>query len=240
MYGGKWYFHFVNIYLWDSKWRVTLRITGFMDFAHRPYFKITWQHNVSETGSVSIFRLREGDAYCVGSLRRVVIIARRSSTWIYQCLSGEYCPFGCKFRGLSGSRFKSRSNRPVRVTPFVSSKADHFKMCVSSLSLLAPQARVCLGLLHGFVTVQFSSGLGTTAAWLIRDYTSSVLCPLICMLLVALPRNHAPASVTLRVTGGESPLHDKAAALEEADICLGFLFRSEFLFPFLNIFPEFS
>jgi hypothetical protein len=33
-----------------------LGITGFMDFVHTPEFQITIEHNVSETGSVSILR----------------------------------------------------------------------------------------------------------------------------------------------------------------------------------------
>jgi hypothetical protein len=35
---------------------ITLRITGFLDFVHRPVFKNTRKRNVSETGSVSILR----------------------------------------------------------------------------------------------------------------------------------------------------------------------------------------
>jgi hypothetical protein len=44
-------------------------ITGSVDFVHRPELEITGKHNVSETGSVSVFRRREGDTYSVGSLR---------------------------------------------------------------------------------------------------------------------------------------------------------------------------
>jgi hypothetical protein len=41
-----------------------------MDFDQRPEFEITRKHNVSETGSVSVFRRGEGDTYCVGSLKK--------------------------------------------------------------------------------------------------------------------------------------------------------------------------
>jgi hypothetical protein len=37
-----------------------------VDFVHRPEFRITRQHNVSENGSVSVFRWGEGDTYCEG------------------------------------------------------------------------------------------------------------------------------------------------------------------------------
>jgi hypothetical protein len=37
------------------RWCTTFRITGFLDFVHRPNIQITKQ-NVSETGSVSVFR----------------------------------------------------------------------------------------------------------------------------------------------------------------------------------------
>jgi hypothetical protein len=46
------------------------RINGFVGFVHQQGFCITRKHNVSETGSVSIFRWREGDAYSVGSFRK--------------------------------------------------------------------------------------------------------------------------------------------------------------------------
>jgi hypothetical protein len=45
------------------------RITGFLDFVHRPEFFITRKHNVTETGSVSILRRGKIDTYSVGSLR---------------------------------------------------------------------------------------------------------------------------------------------------------------------------
>jgi hypothetical protein len=38
------------------RWCITLRITGFLDSVHRPVFQITRKHDVSETGSVSVFR----------------------------------------------------------------------------------------------------------------------------------------------------------------------------------------
>jgi hypothetical protein len=44
-----------------------LRITGFVDFVYRPQFYTTTKHNVSEIGSVSVLRWREGGAYSVGS-----------------------------------------------------------------------------------------------------------------------------------------------------------------------------
>jgi hypothetical protein len=37
------------------------RITGFLDLAHRLKFYITRKHNVSEAGSVSVFRGEKGD-----------------------------------------------------------------------------------------------------------------------------------------------------------------------------------
>jgi hypothetical protein len=43
-------------------------ITGFVDFVHRPEFEITRKHSFSETGSVSIFKWREGDKYSNGPL----------------------------------------------------------------------------------------------------------------------------------------------------------------------------
>jgi hypothetical protein len=46
-----------------------LTISAFINFVHRPEFRIVRKYNVSETGSVSIFRLEERDAYSVGSLR---------------------------------------------------------------------------------------------------------------------------------------------------------------------------
>jgi hypothetical protein len=38
------------------KGEVTLRMTGFLDFFRRPEFYITRKNNVSETGSLSVFR----------------------------------------------------------------------------------------------------------------------------------------------------------------------------------------
>jgi hypothetical protein len=35
---------------------ITHSITGFLDFVHGPEFKVTGKHNVSETGSVSVFK----------------------------------------------------------------------------------------------------------------------------------------------------------------------------------------
>jgi hypothetical protein len=46
------------------------RVTGFEDFVHLPVFQTTRQHNVSETGSVSVFRFEEGDTYSVGCLSK--------------------------------------------------------------------------------------------------------------------------------------------------------------------------
>jgi hypothetical protein len=37
---------------------------------HRPEFYVTWEHDVSETGSVSVFKWREGDTYSVASLEQ--------------------------------------------------------------------------------------------------------------------------------------------------------------------------
>jgi hypothetical protein len=36
--------------------RVPLRITGFLDVVHHPEFVITIKHDVSEVGSLSMFR----------------------------------------------------------------------------------------------------------------------------------------------------------------------------------------
>jgi hypothetical protein len=36
--------------------RITVRITGFGDFVHHREFRITGKHNISETGSVFVFR----------------------------------------------------------------------------------------------------------------------------------------------------------------------------------------
>jgi hypothetical protein len=48
---------------------VTLRITGVLDFVHRPEFK-KLENAVLETGSASILRRKEEDAYSVGPLRK--------------------------------------------------------------------------------------------------------------------------------------------------------------------------
>jgi hypothetical protein len=51
-----------NISYTNGIYRVlTFRITGFMDFVHRPDLQVTTKHSVSETRSVSDFRLRERD-----------------------------------------------------------------------------------------------------------------------------------------------------------------------------------
>jgi hypothetical protein len=48
------------IFLWNIRGSadgcITLRIIAFLNFVHRPEFKITIEHNVLEAGSVSIFR----------------------------------------------------------------------------------------------------------------------------------------------------------------------------------------
>jgi hypothetical protein len=36
--------------------RISARITGFLEFDHRPEFQLAITHNVSETGSVPVFR----------------------------------------------------------------------------------------------------------------------------------------------------------------------------------------
>jgi energy-converting hydrogenase Eha subunit G len=46
-----------------------LRIIGFVDFVHCPKFKIITKHSVSGTGSVSAFRLGDGDTL-MGPLER--------------------------------------------------------------------------------------------------------------------------------------------------------------------------
>jgi hypothetical protein len=48
----------------------TIRISGFMDFVHSSEFYITTKHNVSKTGSVSVFKRGEGDIYFFGLLRK--------------------------------------------------------------------------------------------------------------------------------------------------------------------------
>jgi hypothetical protein len=55
---------------WQWCTNITIRITEFMDFVHRLDFWITVNHNFSKTGSVSIFRCGEEEAYSVGSLRK--------------------------------------------------------------------------------------------------------------------------------------------------------------------------
>jgi hypothetical protein len=52
---------------WFWQWCVTQN-HRFMGSVHHPELYITWEHNISETGSVSILRLGEGDNYSVGSL----------------------------------------------------------------------------------------------------------------------------------------------------------------------------
>jgi hypothetical protein len=79
---------------------------------------------------------------------------------------------------------------------------------------------VYLSLLHGFVTVDFSGAVSLVShpnpSWKTREYISSGLFPLICPKCVPLPRDYAPSSIALRVTGGRNPpLHDKAIVLEE-------------------------
>jgi hypothetical protein len=37
-----------------GRWCKTFRITGFLDFVHRPGFQITREYNVLETGSVPV------------------------------------------------------------------------------------------------------------------------------------------------------------------------------------------
>jgi hypothetical protein len=48
------------------RWCIILRIIAFKDFVHPLEFKIIKKHNISETGSISIFRWGEGRTYCVG------------------------------------------------------------------------------------------------------------------------------------------------------------------------------
>jgi hypothetical protein len=52
------------------KTRLQLRITGFVDFVHRPEFYATIKHSVSETGSLYIFRLGQEGTYSIRSLRK--------------------------------------------------------------------------------------------------------------------------------------------------------------------------
>jgi hypothetical protein len=47
---------------------ITKQRAGFIDFAHRPEIR---KHNVSKTGSLSVFRSVDGDTYFVGSLRKI-------------------------------------------------------------------------------------------------------------------------------------------------------------------------
>jgi hypothetical protein len=47
-----------------------LRIIRSVDFVHRQELQGTRKHNVSEAGSVSVFRLEEEDTYSVGSLSK--------------------------------------------------------------------------------------------------------------------------------------------------------------------------
>jgi hypothetical protein len=92
-------------------------------------------------------------------------------------------------------------------------------MSSSSPSLLALQPCVGLGLVRGYVTVDFS-GVGSLAPHptpnlRTRDYTFSGPYPSTCLVWVA-PEPFVPASIPLRVTGARKPpLHDKAVVLEE-------------------------
>jgi hypothetical protein len=45
-------------------------LLGFWTLSIARNFKLTRKHNISETGSASVFRLGEGDTYCVGFLRK--------------------------------------------------------------------------------------------------------------------------------------------------------------------------
>jgi hypothetical protein len=58
-----------RLFVSGQEWRkILLRITWFVDFVHCPEFKIARKRNVSETGSVSVYRLWEEDTYSIGSL----------------------------------------------------------------------------------------------------------------------------------------------------------------------------
>jgi hypothetical protein len=50
-------------------------MTGFVEFVHRPELYITRKHNDSETGSVCIFRLGEGDPYSVETNLQVIEVS---------------------------------------------------------------------------------------------------------------------------------------------------------------------
>jgi hypothetical protein len=52
------------------QWYITLGITRFMGINHYAEFWTTRRHNISYTGSASIFMWWEGDTYSVGSLRK--------------------------------------------------------------------------------------------------------------------------------------------------------------------------
>jgi hypothetical protein len=49
---------------------VRLGFTGFLDFIHRPVFKKTKEHSVSETESVSVFRRRGEDTQSLDYLSK--------------------------------------------------------------------------------------------------------------------------------------------------------------------------
>jgi hypothetical protein len=53
--------------------RYLFRIAGFLDFVHRPELLKPRNHNVSEAGSVSIFRRGKENTCSVGSITTVVI-----------------------------------------------------------------------------------------------------------------------------------------------------------------------
>jgi hypothetical protein len=83
------------------------------------------------------------------------------------------------------------------------------------VSLLPLQPCAGLGLLHGFVAVNFSGVVSlaprSTPNWRTRDHTSSGPYPLTCLAWVAQPGAYASASIALRVVGERtSPLQDKA------------------------------
>jgi hypothetical protein len=52
------------------RWYITLRAIWFVVFVHRQEFEIIIKHDVSKTGSASVFRSGEGDTYSVGSHKK--------------------------------------------------------------------------------------------------------------------------------------------------------------------------
>jgi hypothetical protein len=89
-----------------------------------------------------------------------------------------------------------------------------------STFLLALQPCVGLGLLHGFITANFSEMRSLPHAhlptWMTRDYTSSGLYPLTYLVWVDTPRAYSLTTIALWViVAHKPPIHNKAEILKE-------------------------